>query len=318
MQKTALCLILLISLSAPIVPQQKLSGQYLGQKPPGSTPEILNHGFPMAGGFSFSPDGTELFYHSRGVIMHTELENGQWSKPQTSSFSGQYRDFDFNFSPDGTKLFFTSNRPISNEDAPKNKFHIWFVMRTETGWSEPMRVSLLNNADRIEVYPSVSRSGNLYFFTNTEGGQKPHPDIYWSKLVNGQYAVPEKLGSEINSGSGELDPFIAPDESYLIFHSFRTGGWGAVDLYISFRKNDGTWSEAINMGDTVNTAENEFSGKVTMDGKYFYFERSHPQTRNTFLYWVSAKFIEELRPKEKERSKANNQINPPWAEGKKK
>lgn len=44
------------------------------------------------------------------------------------------------------------------------------------------------------------------------------------------------------------DPFIAPDESCLIFSSNRPGGYGSNDLYISFRNDNDTWTAPRNMG----------------------------------------------------------------------
>jgi len=277
----------------------KLSGPYLGQKPPGMTPEVFAAELRSTMvGFAFSPDGTELYYGLGSGIMFSRQENGRWTKPQTAPFSGRYRDFDFNFAPDGASLFFTSNRPLTKDGAPQNQFDIWVVHRTETGWSEPINIGLPINTGQNEVYPSVSINGNLYFFRQPGSSPKWVADIYCSKFVDGHYTTPEKLGSEINSEFPDIDPFIAPNESYLIFHSFREGGFGRADLYISFRKNDGTWTHALNMGNKINTADGDSSGRVSCDGKYFFFHRSNLQASKSESYWVSANIIEELRSKE--------------------
>jgi hypothetical protein len=271
-----------------------LSGPYLGQKPPGMIPEVFAPELQLKMMvFAFSSDGTELYFGSISGIMFSRQENGRWTKPQTAPFSGRYHDFDFNFAPDGSKLWFTSNRPLEKDGAPQGHYDIWFVQRTDTGWTEPKNVGLPINTEQNEVYPSVSENGNLYFFRDIRGGAAPAADIYCSKFVDGHYTTPVKLGNEINSEFLDIDPFIALDESYLIFHSFREGGFGRTDLYISFRKNDGTWTQALNMGDKINTPGGDSSGKVSFDGKYFFFSRSNLQA-----HWVSAKIIEDLRPKE--------------------
>jgi hypothetical protein len=61
-----------------------------------------------------------------------------------------------------------------------------------------------------------------------------------SEFKEGSYSEPEPLGSEINSNNYEGPPYVAPDESYMIFSSFGAGGYGLCDLYISFRGEDGT------------------------------------------------------------------------------
>src|SRR6186713_2131449 len=77
------------------------------------------------------------------------------------------------------------------------------------------------------------------------------------------------------------DPLIAPDESFLIFHSNRPGGFGIkdkdvnvihCDLYISFNEA-GKWTKPINMGDQINTTGIEMAPALTPDGKYFLFTR---------------------------------------------
>ena len=275
-----------------------LSGPYLGQKPPGMMAEVfapeLRSTVQMQG-FIFSPDGTELYFGSISGIMFSRQENDCWTKPQTASFSGRYRDFDLNFSPDGSQLWFTSNRPLEKDGAPQGHYDIWFVQRTDTGWTEPTNIGLPINTEQNEVHPSISENGNLYFFRDIRGGAESNADIYCSKYADGRYAEPLELGNEINSESADIDPFIAPDESYLIFHSFRQGEYGGIDLYISFRKNDGSWTQALNMGEKINTTGNDRSGKISLDGKYFFFTRANIQTRKREDYWISAKIIEELR-----------------------
>ena len=82
---------------------------------------------------------------------------------------------------------------------------------------------------------------------------------------------------------GNIDPFIAPDQSWLIFASERPGGYGAADLYVSFRRPDGTWGEPKNLGPSVNTAGSEYTPMLSPDGRYLFF------TRGRFgddIYWV--------------------------------
>ena len=174
---------------------------------------------------------------------------------------------------------------------------IWCVNRTENGWSEPQNIGFPINTELNDVCPSISENGNLYFFRSSKDSTGFIQEIYCSKFINNKYTIPEKLGDEVNSGSQSLDPFIAPDESYLIFHSFRQGEFGGIDLYISFRNKDGIWSKAINMGDKINSAGNDSGGRVSNDGKYFFFNRRNPQTRIRNRYWVNAKIIDELKAK---------------------
>lgn len=302
-----------------------LQGSYLGQKPPGMTPELYAPGIISTGYhdgcISFSPDGKELFYHFGGlgrmVIIYMRHKNNRWTAPKVATFSGKYRDGEPHFSYDGKKILFRSNRPLEGEGEPMASTDIWIVERDEKGWGEPGNPGPIINSEKDDLYPTISRSGDLYFASNRDGGW----DIYVSKCINGGYTKPEKLSNAINSEFGDWDAFLAPDESYIIFGSNgRSDGFGESDLYISFRKEDGNWTKSKNMGPRINTHYREVDPVVTPDGKYIFFRsnrrihQSYSETVLTYdeiikilkspgngegdIYWVDAKIIEELKPKD--------------------
>jgi hypothetical protein len=119
-----------------------------------------------------------------------------------------------------------------------------------------------------------------------------------STVKDGNRQEPVNIGPVVNSGKKTAHPFIAPDESYLIWDSEREEGFGDSDLYISFRQKDGTWGPAINMGDKVNSKRWDAYASVTPDGKYLLFNRGMDDNNdNVDIYWVDAQIIENLRPK---------------------
>ena len=122
-------------------------------------------------------------------------------------------------------------------------------------------------------------------------------DIYVAKKNNGKYSEPINLGSAVNSPFSECVPYIAPDESYVIFHTNRPGGYNkGHELYISFQNSDGSWTEARNMGKAINVSDTVVSSPyVSPDGKFLFFTRR--QAGVFEYYWVSAKIIEELKAK---------------------
>jgi len=223
---------------------------------------------------AFAPDGRTLYFTKRTpkyqfwTILVSTLKGNRWSTPRVVEFSGQYGDFDPFISPDGSQLFFSSNRPAPGKT--KSDFDIWMVTKTAAGWSTAANLGADINTASQEYYPSVSSNGTLYFSSNREGG-KGSGDIYRARLVNGKYAKPENLGDEINSKYSEGDPYIAPDESFLIFVSYnRPEGLGDGDLYIS-RNENGRWTPAKNLGAPINSAALDFCPNMSPDGKYFFF-----------------------------------------------
>ncbi|MBI1393634.1 MAG: hypothetical protein GC152_12910 [Alphaproteobacteria bacterium] len=122
--------------------------------------------------------------------------------------------------------------------------------------------------------------------------------IRYSRLVDGEYEDPKPLSEAINTGTYLNHPFIAPDESYLLWDAKREDGYGDSDIYISFRQDDGSWGAAINLGDKINTDAWEASASVTPDGEYLFFNRNmgSDEYEDVDIFWVDAGIIETLRP----------------------
>lgn len=223
---------------------------------------------------AFTPDGRTIYFTKRTpkyqlwVIMFSHFRGGRWSAPQVASFSGQYSDFDPFISPDGSKLFFSSNRPVNGR--AKQDFDIWMVEKEKDTWGPPINLGAPVNTAGQEYYPSVTNDGTLYFSSTREGG-RGSGDIYRSRFSNGKYTGPENLGDAINSKYFDGDPYIAPDESFLIFVSYnRPDGLGDGDLYVSDRR-DGTWTPAQNLGDKINSSALDFCPTIPLGGKYLFF-----------------------------------------------
>lgn len=282
-----------------------LKGEYLGMKKPGLEPEIFAPGIVSSilnehSSAIFSPDGKEVYWSPIFVnpvtrrILFMKLEDGQWTPPQPASFSTQFYCSNPTFSPDGKKLFFYSKRP--SEKNGEILSGIWFVERQDNQWSEPQRLDLLADLEEVMWSVSVTEDGTLFFGSTRKGG-KGMSDIYQSKLVNGKYDKPQSLGDPINTEFSEGTPFFAPDGSYFIFSGdIRKDGFGGADLSTCFRKKDGSWSEAINMGAKINTSSHEPWVSISPDGKYIFFGSF--KNGNGDIYWVDAKIIEKLKPEE--------------------
>jgi hypothetical protein len=151
----------------------------------------------------------------------------------------------------------------------KPDWDIWKCTRMSAGWSEPVHLDSMFNSSASEYFPTLADNGNLYFGSGRSGG-KGRADIYVARWLGDKYAPPENLGDSINSTENEYEPFIAPDEHYVIFMATIPGGLSNADFYISYRKN-GTWTRAKRLPDPINSAATEWGGRVTRDGKYFFF-----------------------------------------------
>jgi Tol biopolymer transport system component len=245
---------------------------------------------------AFTPDGKTLYFlkltpdANFWTIVVSHFENGRWIEPEIAPFSGQYSDADPFITADGKRFFFISNRPRTGEETNGKlpKHDIWEMDKTATGWSEPRNLGSPVNSDASEYYPTTAANRTLYFGSRRKGG-KGGADIYRAKLVNGEYQEPENLGDAINTGFDEFEPYIAPDESFMIFMAGggRPDSIGGYDLYISYNRN-GQWTKAKNLGEPFNSTADEFSPKFSPDGKYFFWTSARsaiaapPSTRRTY------------------------------------
>jgi hypothetical protein len=283
----------LLFFTFPLLRHAHAQAPYFGATPPGSTPAAFAPSKIPEGawGITFSPDGMECFISravdpSTVVILTTRENQGAWPNLTTAFFSGASWDIEPHITPDGQRLFFGSTRPLGPE--PDGVLHQWVVEKTETGWSgaEPMDPPLTTLP---MMFPSVAANGNMYFTTTSDNFSTQA--IALSRFVDGQYQEAVLLSDSVNFHYTAAHPFIAPDESYILFdvQSNQPANW-YCDLFISFKKDDGTWTRARNMGSPVNTAFHEACPFVSRDGKYLFY------THINRVYWVDAGIIETLRP----------------------
>jgi hypothetical protein len=232
----------------------------------------------------FTPDGKTLYFlknapnFSFWTIFVSHYREGRWSEPQLAPFAGPWKNADPHITSDGRRFFFISDRPLDPKSTtPKDDLDIWVMDKLPNGeWGEPRNLGEPVNSKGNEWYPRTATDGTLYFGSDRAGGLG-ETDIYRCRVVNGKYQPAENLGEAVNSKYDEYEPYIAPDQSYMIFMASRPGGLGGNDLWITYQRN-GKWTAAKNLGAPFNSAGNEYAPKITPDGKYFLWS----STRSTF------------------------------------
>jgi hypothetical protein len=335
MKNIVYCLVILIALSITAclsnLPESgsktAISGDYFGQTPPGDSARLFAPGIISTGmnerDFAITPDGNEIFFCREAgnyryvTIFYSRRSDDVWSAPEVFEFctNPAYKYIEPHLSPDGAKLYFISTMPA--DSASEGNEDIWVCTKRDGKWSEPRNLGAPVNSTSKEYFPSVTIDGTIYY---------THPDtttneesIFRSRLVDGAYQQPEKLGPNVNIGRARYNAFIAPDESYIIIPAFgMPDSFGATDYYISFRDSLDNWSQPLNMGPGINSSfSREWSASVSTDGKYIFFMsdrtgstslgklstetlqgfHNSPQNGNTDIYWISTSVIEELREK---------------------
>ena len=258
-------------------------------------PGVISTELDEAGGV-FTPAETEFYFSvyapyttepPLGMICVSRWKNGRWSIPERLPFSGMYWDLPPHLTPDGNTMVFGSTRPLAGQQNSQGQLRIWQTHRTVDGWADPQPLpEPINSPSVLNFDASVASDGTVYFTSMPRAGGTPH--VYSSRLIDGRYTNPEMLPAPINSDAGEMQPFIAPDQSYLLFvsiarpgekrpHQLIAGGspYPRGDIYISYRRVNG-WGPAHHLGAGVNTFAHDGFPSVTSDGRYLVFssERS--------------------------------------------
>jgi hypothetical protein len=136
-------------------------------------------------------------------------------------------------------------------------------------WSAPVNLGGVINSAFAEFSPAVSRDRLTLYFGSDRPGGFGRVDLWVSKRasVDSPWESPINLGPVINTVDQENDAALSRDGHWLFFNSTRPGGFGATDLWVSWRAHihdDFGWQPPVNMGAGVNSPFN--------DGNATYFE----------------------------------------------
>lgn len=147
-------------------------------------------------------------------------------------------------------------------------------VKTKDGWSEPKPLNKNINRSHWQADARVTADGKAIIFTAEVGVMRGNKDIYISLLQeDGSWGPAQSLGDSINTNKDDRSPFLHPDMETLYFSSAGHRGLGGLDIFVSKRLDDSwtNWSEPVNLGPGFNTSANDWSFKVTTDGKQGYF-----------------------------------------------
>ncbi len=258
---------------------------YLNQSLPGNIPVVfapgiistknLEHSAP-----AFSSDGKEVYWSVISMsndtcyqhILVTKYIGNQWTAPVRASISS---GFLFEGGPvistDGNKIYIYRGKPSPPPNDYVDSMNIVCYTKLGNEWTNPVIIG-------EGGFHSIANNKTIYYF------------YYKSKIKRrafsqGAYLEPELLNVEINNPAFlNWTPYIAPDDSYLIFSRHINNG----DLYIAFHDTlTDQWTKPVSMGSTINTAYQERFPNISPDGKYLFFTRNNASNQHD-IYWVKA------------------------------
>jgi Tol biopolymer transport system component len=262
---------------------------YFGVKSPGQkielfAPDIVSLKNSNEKSLAISPFGDEVFFSAgpswpECKIMHIKKINNQWTEPRVAEFSNDCFSTEPAFSPDGKYLYYSSSKGMQDI----KQYCIWRVEKIGNKWGEPQKVIDIPDPKIWEFHPTITKSGTVYFCCWDSLRQVGN--IYKSRYSDGVYSEPEKVVLPFDVQGSDTDPFIDPEEKYLITSSTAQNSQGGYDTYIFYKKKDGSWLSPINFGDKFNTPADDNSFDISPDGRFLFIYKQED------VYWTETKGI---------------------------
>ncbi len=159
------------------------------------------------------------------------------------------------FSKDGNTMYFdrTNDKRVKVDDEKVATIRIYRAQKVDGNWTNIEALPFTSDQYSTE-HPSLSADGKKLYFASDMPGSQGSFDIYVVDVnEDGTFGTPQNLGSGINTAHREQFPFISEDGT-LYFSSDGHQGYGNLDVY----KSEGDFSEAKNLGATVNSAYDDF------------------------------------------------------------
>jgi hypothetical protein len=276
---SAIFLFFLSSLSAQEIPADSL---FRGQTPHDINPKIfslqVSAGLRNVERITISSDGKEIYYSELNTYPPTVLRikcykyaDNKWQGPSVV-FEGYNSPC---LSVNDSIMYIQKN--LKNNTTPCT----YYSLRNGSGWTIPVRML---SADFQTHYFQQTNLKN-YYVSSKLPVAPGNSEICKVEIEKSDTTI-VNLGMPISTSGVENDFFIARDESYLILA--RTPSGSASDLFISYKKDNGSWTNPKTLGNKVNTPNPnwEYGPFVTPNNKYLFFTRGGNDMSSYYTYWV--------------------------------
>ena len=175
------------------------------------------------------------------------------------------------FSSDGLEMYIGSQRA-----GGYGGWDYWVLSRPskEDDWGAPVNLGPAVNSPKDDCLGSISPDGRTFYFSSDRNGGYGGVDIYMSTRAtkSSPWGQAVNLGPSINSSGDDRSPCISPDALELYITSYRPGGYGYHDIYVSRRATTSDpWSQVVNLGPVVNSAYGENYPCLSPDGRLLFF-----------------------------------------------
>ncbi|MFC2097879.1 OmpA family protein [Bacteroidota bacterium] len=231
---------------------------------------------------SIDPANNLTIEQANKILLNCEfainsINNPVMFKPSNlgDSINTLFDEYFPSISADGEILVITSRIPIDDYSkySIRNSQEDFLISNFHDGkWNKASNLGIPVNTKANEGAQSLSADGKLMYFTACgKANGLGSCDIYLSENTGPNWSFPINLGPPVNSIYWESTPSISADGHTLYFSSNRPGGFGKMDIWKSTLKQNGKWSEPVNLGSKINSIGDELAPFIHSDGQSLYF-----------------------------------------------
>ncbi|MCP4313123.1 MAG: hypothetical protein GY790_17835 [Bacteroidetes bacterium] len=175
-------------------------------------------------------------------------------------------DYSGVISADGKMLVWVTSKPLYQA--------VFMSTRQENDWSMPVEITtqIVSEGNLFPTGLSADGATLLMAMRPTRG----NTDIWYSQFDGMYWSPAQPVFGDINSKSNEDHASFSPNGNRIYLTSDKRGGVGGLDIWYSDKQADGQWGTTVNMGENINTDQDETSAYIApTEGRFIFASKGH-------------------------------------------
>jgi outer membrane protein OmpA-like peptidoglycan-associated protein/predicted adenine nucleotide alpha hydrolase (AANH) superfamily ATPase len=215
------------------------------------------------------------------LYMGSLKDSGTVSNPKrfSKNLNAKTHESSTAFTKDGKTVYFTRNnsdngRRFARDQKGVSRLKIYRASLIDGEWKNIIALPF-NGDDYSTAHPTLDSKEEKLYFASDMPGTYGASDIWVVNLFeDGNFGTPVNLGADVNTEARETFPFINQN-NVLYFASDGHPGLGGLDIFAAQMK-PGQSIEVLNLGEPINSDEDDFSFIINDSSKKGYFASNRP------------------------------------------